>query len=76
MAVSKKEMMPAASDWNNLQRKCRRTVAKRMPIVRTKVASKERMPFAKRMPAASDKGSQPYRKAFRFFEMAGRKCPQ
>ena len=25
-----------------------------------------------RMPAASDKGSQPYRKAFRFFEMAGK----
>jgi hypothetical protein len=24
-----------------------------------------------RMPAASNKGSQPYRKAFRFFEMAG-----
>jgi hypothetical protein len=25
------------------------------------------------MPEASDKGSQPYRKAFRFFEMAGAK---
>ena len=37
------------------------------------VVSKEdaRGPFAKRMPEASDKGSQPYRKAFRFFEMAG-----
>ncbi len=39
------------------------------------VVSKEdaRGPFAKRMPEASDKGSQPYRKAFRFFEMAGKR---
>jgi hypothetical protein len=27
------------------------------------------------MPAASDNGSQPYRKAFRFFEMAGKEYP-
>ena len=73
MVVSKKEMMPAASDWNNLQRKCRRTVAKRMPIVRTKVASKERMPFAKRMPEASDNGSQPYSRAYGYGEMAGKR---
>ena len=28
-------------------------------------------PFAKRMPEASDKGSQPYRNALGCFEMAG-----
>ena len=55
MVVSKKEMMPAASDKDSQQ---------------------ERMPFAKRMPEASDNGSQPYRKAFRFFEMAGMGLPQ
>ena len=32
-------------------------------------------PFAMRMPEASNKGSQPYRKAFRFFEMAGKDEP-
>ena len=42
-----------------LQRGCQRH--------RTKVDSKEKMP------AASDNGSQPYRKAFRFFEMAGKR---
>ena len=30
-------------------------------------------PLAKRMPAASDKGSQPYSRAFRHREMAGAK---
>ena len=33
--------------------------------------SKERMPFAKRMPEASDKGSQPYSRAYGYGEMAG-----
>ena len=34
------------------------------------------MPNIKRMmPEASDNGSQPYRKAFRFFEMAGMGLP-
>ena len=31
--------------------------------------------FAKRMPEASDKGSQPYRNAVRCFEMAGKEMP-
>ena len=37
------------------------------------VVSKEdaRGPFAMRMPEASDKGSQPYSRAFRHREMAG-----
>ena len=34
------------------------------------------MPNIERMmPAASDKGSQPYRNAFRCFEMAGKEYP-
>ena len=37
--------------------------------------SKERIPFAKRMPEASDNGSQPYRNAVRCFEMAGMGLP-
>ena len=32
-------------------------------------------PFAKRMPEASDNGSQPYRNAVRCFEMAGKAIP-
>ena len=32
-------------------------------------------PFAKRMPEASDKGSQPYSRAFRHREMAGKDEP-
>ena len=44
--------------------------AKRMTLCSIQGAvSKERMP------EASDKGSQPYRKAFRFFEMAGKAEP-
>ena len=56
---------------------------KEMPLGRIQgTVSKETMPLdigqwqpAKRMPEASDKGSQPYRKAFRFFEMAGMGLP-
>ena len=32
-------------------------------------------PFAKRMPEASDKGSQPYRRAYGYGEMAGMGLP-
>ena len=48
-----------------LQRGCQRK--------QTKTVSKEDAigQFAKRMPEASDKGSQPYRNAVRCFEMAG-----
>ena len=47
--------------WFQRQRKQTKTVSKEDAV----------RPFAKRMPAASDKGSQPYRNAFRCFEMAG-----
>ena len=50
-----------------------RSFAKRMPIVRTGVVGKEDVVglLTMMMPEASDKGSQPYRNAFRCFEMAG-----
>ena len=34
--------------------------------------SRQRIASKEKMPEASDNGSQPYRKAFRFFEMAGK----
>ena len=37
--------------------------------------SRQRIASKEKMPEASDNGSQPYRKAFRFFEMAGMRLP-
>ena len=78
--------MPIGSrQRGNLQRRCRRHQPKekplqeQMPRHQTRAASKNMMPKPsdkdnkqeKMMPAASDKGSQPYRNAFGCFEMAG-----
>jgi hypothetical protein len=71
----------------NLQRRCRRHQPKekplqeQMPRHQTRAASKNMMPKPsdkdnkqeKMMPAASDKGSQPYSRAYGYGEMAGAK---
>jgi len=71
----------------NLQRRCRwhqpkeKPIQEQMPRHQTRAASKNMMPKPsdkdnkqeKMMPAASDKGSQPYSRAYGYGEMAGAK---
>ena len=62
-------MMPEAANRGSQQRGCQRK--------QTKTVSKEDAvePIAMMMPEASDKGSQPYSRAYGYGEMAGMRLP-